>query len=80
MTHGMTEAELLALPAAVDMATAGRALGIGRTKAYELARAGLFPVKVLWVGQKCRVPRTALLAALDIQVPAAARQDPPPAA
>ncbi len=80
MTQGMTEAELLALPAAVDLATAGRALGIGRTKAHELAKAGRFPIKVLQVGQKYRVPRTALLAALDITVPAAAGQDPAPAA
>ena len=67
MTHGMTEAELLALPVSVDLATAGRALGIGRTKAFELARACEFPCKVLPVGRKYRVPRTALLAALDIK-------------
>ena len=78
MTHGMTEAELLALPAAVDLATAGRAFGIGRTKAFELARAGQFPVKVLQVAQKYRVPRTAILAALDIKPTASAVQDPAP--
>ena len=43
----MSQAELLALPSAVDLTTAGRAFGIGRTKAFELARAGEFPVKVL---------------------------------
>jgi hypothetical protein len=80
MTQPMTEAELLALPPAVDLATAGRAFGIGRTKAFELARAGEFPVKVLKVGQKYRVPRTALLAALDIKAPAPAGQDSVPAA
>jgi hypothetical protein len=80
MTHGMTEAELLALPVSVDLATAGRALGIGRTKAFELARAGQFPCKVLQVGQKYRVPRTAILAALDIEPTASAAQDPRPAA
>ena len=80
MTHGMTEAELLALPGSVDLATAGRALGIGRTKAFELARAGEFPCKVLPVGRKYRVPRTALLAALDIKPTASAIQDPRPAA
>jgi len=80
MTRGMTEAEVLALPAAVDLATAGRALGIGRTKAFELAREGRFPVKVLQVGEKFRVPRTALLEALDIDPAAAVSDDPQPAA
>jgi hypothetical protein len=80
MTRGMTEAEVLALPAAVDLATAGRALGIGRTKAFELAREGRFPVKVLQVGEKFRVPRTALLEALDIDPAAAISGDPQPAA
>ena len=80
MTRGMTEAEVLALPAAVDLATAGRALGIGRTKAFELAREGRFPIKVLQVGEKFRVPRTALLQALDIDPAAAVSGDPKPAA
>ena len=80
MTQPMTEAELLALPPAVDLATAGRAFGIGRTKAFELARAGQFPVKVIQVGQKFRVPKTAILAALDVKPSAAAVQDPAPAA
>src|SRR5260370_8321671 len=79
MTHGMTEAELLALPVSVDLATAGRALGIGRTKAFELARAGQFPCKVLQVGQKYRVPRTAILAALDVKPPAVPAEAPRPA-
>jgi hypothetical protein len=79
MTQPMTEAELLALPPAVDLATAGRAFGIGRTKAFELARADEFPVKVLKVGQKFRVPRTAILEALDVRPPVSA-QDPASAA
>jgi hypothetical protein len=33
----MNRAELLALPSSVDLATAGRALGLGRTKSHELA-------------------------------------------
>jgi hypothetical protein len=80
MTQPMTEAELLALPPAVDLATAGRAFGIGRTKAFELARAGQFPVKVLPVGQKYRVPKTAILEALNVKPSAAVVQDPAPAA
>jgi hypothetical protein len=80
MTRPMTEAELLGLPPAVDLATAGRAFGIGRTKAFELARAGQFPVKVIQVGQKFRVPKTGILEALDVKPSAAAVQDPAPAA
>ncbi|GAA5005681.1 hypothetical protein GCM10023257_59200 [Streptomyces hyderabadensis] len=37
-TGAMRLEELLALPAAVNVTTAGRALGIGRDKAYELLR------------------------------------------
>lgn len=71
----MSQAELLALPPAVDVTTAGRAFGIGRTKAFELARAGEFPVKVLRVGRKFRVPKAAILEALGVK-PAALGLDP----
>ena len=68
----MSVDELLALPVSVDLTTAGRAFGLGRTKAYELARAGEFPCRVLQVGIKYRVPRSALLEALGVN-PATAR-------
>jgi hypothetical protein len=68
MSHlAMSENELLALPVAVDLVTAGRAFGIGRTRAFELARTGEFPCRVLRVGQKFRVPRTAIFEALGIE-------------
>lgn len=41
---GLTRAELLALPVTVDVPTAARALGLGRSTAYELARRDEFPV------------------------------------
>jgi hypothetical protein len=66
----MTTAEALALPVSVDLETAGRAFGMGRTKAHELARQGEFPVRVLMVGKKFRVPRAAILEALGIEAPA----------
>jgi hypothetical protein len=62
----MTTEELLALPVSVDLVTAGRAFGLGRTKAFELARADDFPCRVIRVGVKYRVPRRALLDALGI--------------
>jgi hypothetical protein len=64
----MNRAELLALPSSVDLAMAGRALGLGRTKSHELARAGQFPVRVLRLGNAYRVPTADLLALLGIDV------------
>lgn len=49
-----------------DIETAGSILGIGRTKAYELARTGNFPVKVLRNGRKYLVAVPAILRALDV--------------
>lgn len=66
MINEMTQAELLVLPVAVDLATAGRAFGLGRTKAFELARSGSFPCRVIPVGNKYRVPRSAIFEALGI--------------
>ena len=47
----MTRDELLRLPVSVDLVTAGRALGMGRTTAHEQARRGEFPIRVLRVGR-----------------------------
>lgn len=62
----MEDPELLALPVTVDMETAGRAFGMGRTKAYEMARAGTFPCQVLPLGRRIVVTKSALLEALGI--------------
>lgn len=66
MTSAMTRTELLALPAAVDLTTAARALGLGRTKAQELARAGQWPTPLLRLGSAYRVPTAAILRLLEI--------------
>lgn len=55
MTTPMTREEVLALPATVDLVTGARAFGIGRTVAYERARAGEFPCEVIRVGSSYRV-------------------------
>ena len=66
--------ELRALPAAVPLKLACRALGIGTTKGYELARAGEFPVELRPVGNsKYRAPRSAILAYLGVSESAPAR-------
>jgi len=64
MIEPLSVEELRSLPAAVDLETGGRAFGIGRTKAHELARAGDFPVPVMRLGATYRVTRADLLRAL----------------
>ena len=72
----LTMEELLALPPSVDIITAGRAFGIGRTKAHELARANAFPCKVLRLGTRYRVPRSAIFEALGIDPAAVPTRSP----
>ena len=48
-----------------DVETAGAILGIGRTKAYQLAKHGAFPVKLLRIGRRYVVPVPALMALLE---------------
>lgn len=66
MTAALTRGELLALPAVIDIETAGRALGLGRTTAHALARAGKFPVPVLRLGRLYRVPTAGVLELLHV--------------
>lgn len=58
-------AELAAAGATVDVVRAGRALGIGRSLTYELLRRGEFPVRVLRLGSRVRVPTADLIALLS---------------
>jgi hypothetical protein len=59
--------ELLALPPVVDLTTSARALGIGRTKAHAMARAGEWPTPLLRLGSAYRVPTAPLLRLLGIE-------------
>ncbi|MER7968658.1 hypothetical protein ABTX35_06540 [Streptomyces sp. NPDC096080] len=63
---GMSREELLELPAAVDLDTGNRALGLGRSKGYELAKRGQYPCKVLRLGNAYRVVTADLLALLGL--------------
>jgi excisionase family DNA binding protein len=65
-SDGMSRAELLALPVTVDIGTAARALGLGRSTGYELARRGEFPCRILRIGSSYRVPTAELLRVLGI--------------
>ena len=69
VTRPLTLAEITNLPAVIDLVTAGRALGLGRTKAYELARAAEFPCPVIRVGKTWLVPTAGLLALLGLRRP-----------
>jgi excisionase family DNA binding protein len=62
----MSIRQLLEAPTVVDLTTAARALGIGRTLAYRLVRDNRFPVPVLRAGRHYRVPSATLLAALGL--------------
>lgn len=66
---GLSRAELLALPVTVDVPTAARALGLGRSTGYELARRGEFPCRVLRVGSSYRVPTADLMRVLGVEPP-----------
>jgi hypothetical protein len=67
----MTDAELRALPPVIDLTTAARLLGVGKTTAHELARTGRWPTPVLRFGAVTRVPTAPLLALVQ------ARTEPP---
>lgn len=64
--RAMTKDELLSLPVTVDLVTAGRAFGIGRSGSYDLAARGEFPCRIVRAGRALRVPRAELLRVLGI--------------
>lgn len=64
----MTEEELRKLPVSFDLPTAGRALGIGSTKAYQMARADQFPIPVLPVGREFRCTKAHLFRYLGMEM------------
>ncbi|MGI5414299.1 helix-turn-helix domain-containing protein [Actinomadura luteofluorescens] len=66
-TRTLTPEEVLALPVAVDIVTAGRCFGISRTTAHRLAKDGEFPCQVLRLGVQYRVTRAELLRVLGIE-------------
>lgn len=62
----VTVADLLTWPPTIDVEKAGRAIGIGRTTAYALARIGEFPCKVIRAGKAYRVVTADLLRVLHV--------------
>ena len=67
MIKPLSADEIRALDPIVDITTAGRCFGLGRTRSYEMARAGTFPVEVLPLGpQSYRVTRISIWNKLGI--------------
>jgi len=64
------------LPTTIDLMTAARALRIGRTKAYELARTGRFPCKIIRIGAGYVVPTASLLEVLGVTTTVLATDTP----
>ena len=54
------------LPASLDLMSAARLLGIGRTCAYGLISRGRWPTPVIRVGRCIRIPTQPLLALLEL--------------
>ena len=85
MIKPLSDNEIRALDPIVDITTAGRCFGLGRTRSYEMARAGTFPVEVLPLGpQSYRVTRISIWNKLGIKdanaAPDGARDEPASAA
>ncbi|WP_432502587.1 DNA-binding protein [Kineococcus arenarius] len=53
--------EIRELPPVVDVPTAAKVLGIGRTAAYERIRTNAWPTPVVRLGKLIRVPSAPLL-------------------
>jgi hypothetical protein len=71
--RAMTRDELLALPPAIPLETANRALGISRSNGYALAKRGQYPCRVLRLGNAYRVVTAELHTLLGV-APAPAEQ------
>lgn len=62
----MTLDEVRALPAVVDLPTAARMLGVGRSVAYALVRSGDWPTPIIRVGKLIKVPTAPIAALLGV--------------
>jgi hypothetical protein len=58
---GITIEELKGLPVTMTLKEAAPLLGIGRSRAYDLASAGTFPCRIMPLGKRTVVPTFALL-------------------
>jgi hypothetical protein len=61
-----TEQRIRALGTLTDIPTAGRIFGLGRARAYELAKLGDFPVPIIPIGARFKVPVAGILTTLGL--------------
>lgn len=61
----MTRDELATLPALLDVPTAAKVLGVGRSLAYDLVRRGEWPTSVLHIGKLINISTAPLLALIS---------------
>ena len=61
----MNRTELDELPPVLDVPTAAKVLGIGRSLAYDLVRRGEWPTTVLRVGKLIKIPTQPLIRLVD---------------
>ncbi|MEV0446153.1 integrase [Streptomyces spectabilis] len=64
----MTHAELMDLPVSFPLDVANRALDLGRTTGFALAKQGTYPIRVLRLGRQYRCTRYDLLRYLGLEV------------
>lgn len=67
MTQPWTADTVRGLGVTTDLVTAGSVLGLSRNVSYQLAAAGQFPIRVLHLGARYRVPVASLLKLLEIE-------------
>ena len=65
-SRGMTHEELAGLPVSFSLEVANRALSLGRSTGYALARRGKYPIRVLRLGRQYRCTRYDLLRYLGV--------------
>ena len=61
--------DVASLPPVLDVPTAGRLLGLGRSAAYDLITAERWPTPVLRLGRRLRIPTAPLLTLLGLSRP-----------
>jgi len=66
LRHALTRDEILALPAVVDVPTAGAAFGSSPAASRNQIKAGTFPVPVFKVGRLQRVSTEEILKVLGM--------------
>ena len=66
VSTGLSIAQVQALPASVDLATAGRAIGIGRSTAFDLVKKDEFPLELFRVGKQWKCRKTDICSLLNV--------------